>query len=65
MNNTITLPNGRVFNLETDNLTTEDYRCLSGVEVRHIRSLQNKFVLARWAEKQKEYFKEGIIVGYM
>lgn len=65
MNKTITLPNGRVFDLEKDELTTEDYRCLSGVEVRHIRELQQQFVLARCVEKQKEYLREGLLVGYM
>ena len=39
MNNTITLPNGRVFNLLEDDLTTEDYKSLSGVQVRHVRNL--------------------------
>lgn len=62
MNNTITLPNGRVFDFTKDDLTTEDYRCLSGVEVRHIRQLQDWFIKQKWAEEQKEYFK-GRIVG--
>ncbi len=65
MNKIITLPNGRVFDLEKDNLTTEDYRCLSGVEVRHIRDLQNEFVIQRCVEKQKEYLKKGLFVGFM
>ena len=65
MNKTITLPNRRVFNLETDELTTEDYRCLSGVEVRHIRNLQEQFVLQRCLKKQQEYLKKGLLVGFM
>lgn len=65
MNKIITLPNGRVFDLEKDNLTTEDYRCLSGAEVRHIRDLQNEFVIQRCVEKQKEYLKKGLLVGFM
>ena len=65
MNKIITLSNGRVFDLEKDNLTTEDYRCLSGVEIRHIRDLQTEFVIQRCVEKQKEYLKEGLLVGFM
>ena len=65
MNNTITLPNGRIFDLEKDDLTTEDYRCLSGEQVRYIRSLQQGFVLARCLEKQREYGEKGILVACM
>ncbi len=65
MNNTITLPNGRIFDLTKDDLTTEDYKCLSGVEVRHIRNLQEQFILQRCVEKQQEYLNEGLLVGYM
>lgn len=65
MNKIITLSNGRVFDLEKDDLTTEDYKCLSGVEVRHIRNLQEQFVLQRWVKKQQEYLKEGLLAGIM
>lgn len=66
MNNTITLPNGRIFDLEKDELTTEDYRYLSGVEVRHIRMLQEKIIRQRWVEKSKNLLKEkGLIIGYL
>ena len=58
-NNIIKLPNGRDFDLSKDKLTTEDYKALSGVEVRYIRSLQEKIVQAQWAEEQKKYFKNG------
>ena len=65
MNNTIKLPNGRIFDLTKDDLTTEDYRSLSGVEVRHIRKLQEEIILAECAEKSKKYLEEtGLFVGY-
>ena len=65
MNNTIKLPNGRIFDLTKDDLTTEDYRSLSGVEVRHIRKLQEEIILAECAEKFNKYLEEtGLFVGY-
>lgn len=62
MNNIITLPNGRIFDLSKDDLTTEDYKVLSGEEVRHIRQLQDLFIKQKWVEEQKECFK-GRVVG--
>lgn len=64
MNNIITLPNGKVFNFEKDELTTEDYRILSGVEVRHIRGLQEKAVAEKFYNEAQELYDEtGIIIG--
>jgi hypothetical protein len=40
VNNIIKLSNGRIFNLLEDDLTTQDYRELSGVEVRELREKQ-------------------------
>lgn len=64
MNNIITLSNGKVFNFEKDELTTKDYRILSGVEVRYIRSLQEEVVAEKfYNEAQELYDKIGIIIG--
>lgn len=64
MNNIITLPNGKVFNFEKDELTTQDYRILSGVEVRRIKGLQEKVVTEKfYNEAQELYDENGIIIG--
>lgn len=54
MNNIIKLPNGRIFNLLEDDLTTQDYRELSGVEVRELRRLQWVTHFRDFLEKQEK-----------
>lgn len=54
MNNIIKLPNGRMFNLLEDDLTTQDYRELSGVEVRELRKLIWEAHYRDFSEKQEK-----------
>lgn len=55
MNNVIKLSNGRIFNLLEDDLTTQDYRELSGVEVRELREKQQKLFNVLQAEKMTNF----------
>ena len=65
MNKIITLPNSRVFDLEKDRLTTEDYKCLTGEEVRHIWELKRAILEKIWEEDSKRIFEEtGMILHY-
>jgi len=65
MNKIITLPNGRVFDLEKDRLTTKDYKCLTGEEVRHIGELKHAILEKIWEEDSKRIFEEtGMILHY-
>ena len=53
MNDTIKLSNGKGFNLLEDNLTAQDYKELSGIEVRKIRHLQRIAFDNDFIERQK------------
>ena len=65
MNKIITLPNSRVFDLEKDRLTTEDYKYLTGEEVRHIGELKRAILEKIWEEDSKRIFEEtGMILHY-
>ena len=55
VNNIIKLSNGRIFNLLEDDLTTQDYRELSGVEVRELREKQQKLFNVLQAEKMTNF----------
>jgi len=55
MSNIIKLSNGRIFNLLEDDLTTQDYRELSGVEVRELREKQQKLFNVLQAEKMTNF----------
>jgi hypothetical protein len=66
MSNIIKLSNGRIFNLLEDDLTTQDYRELFGVEVRELREKQQKLFNVLQAEKMTMFLKEtGIPMGYL
>ena len=66
MNNIIKLSNGRIFNLLEDDLTTQDYRELSGVEVREIREKQQKLFNILQAKKREEILKRtGQLTGFL
>ena len=66
MNNIIKLSNGRIFNLLEDDLTTQDYRELSGVEVREIREKQKKLFNILQAKKREEILKRtGQLTGFL
>ena len=66
MNNIIKLSNGRIFNLLEDDLTTQDYRELSGVEVREIREKQQKLFNFLQAKKREEILKRtGQLTGFL
>lgn len=58
MNNIITLPNGRVFDLEKDELTTQDMREMTGEQVRYINKLQYDISIARGMKRAEEFFKK-------
>ena len=63
--NIIKLSNGRIYTLLEDNLTTQDYRELSGVEVREIRYMESILRCERWAKKTEEiYEKTGLLVCF-
>ena len=66
MNNIIKLSNGRIFNLLEDDLTTQDYREPSGVEVREIREKQQKLFNILQAKKREEILKRtGQLTGFL
>ena len=53
MNDTIKLSNGKTFNLLKDDLTTQDYKELSGIEVRKVRHLQRIALDNDFIKRQK------------
>ena len=66
VNNIIKLSNGRIFNLLEDDLTTQDYRELSGVEVRELREKQQKLFNILQAKKREEILKRtGQLTGFL
>lgn len=54
MSNIVILSNERIFNLEKDDFIPEDYKTLSGIEVRHVRNLQHNYIISRDFEKLNE-----------
>ena len=66
MNNIIKHSNGRIFNLLEDDLTTQDYRELSELEVREIREKQQKLFNILQAKKREEILKRtGQLTGFL
>ena len=64
MRTTIKLSNGKVFNLSDDGFTSQDYRELSGTEIRYVRGQQEELILEKsYNEFLKIYEKTGILIG--
>lgn len=65
METTIKLSNGRDFNLLKDDFTSQDYRELSGVEIRYVRGLQEEAVMENsYDELTKSFGETGYLIGY-
>lgn len=66
METTIRLSNGRVFNLLEDDFTSQDYRELSGVEIRYVRGLQEVLIAEKsYDEFIKIYEETGLLIGIL
>ena len=66
METTIRLSNGRVFNLLEDDFTSQDYRKLSGVEIRYVRGLQEVLIAEKsYDEFIKIYEETGLLIGIL
>ena len=50
METTIKLSNGKIFNLLENNFTSQDYKELSSVEIKKVRSLQEELVMEKIIE---------------
>jgi hypothetical protein len=53
MNKTIKLSNGKILDLTKDDLTIQDIRESSGVEVRCVRKLQEEILIEKIVKNQK------------
>ena len=61
----IEISSGRTLNLLKDDLTTQDMRKMSGVEVRMIRKLQEEIAIAKGCERAEKIYKEtGLLVAF-
>ena len=61
----IDISSGRTLNLLKDDLTTQDMRAMSGVEVRMIRRLQEEIRMAKGVERSIKIYEEtGLLVAF-
>ena len=61
----IKLSSGRLLNLLEDDLTTEDIRCMSGEEVRKIRSLQEEIAIEKGLEECRKKIGENQFISFL
>ncbi len=65
METTIKLSNGKIFNLLEDNFTSQDYRELSGAEIRNVRGLQEELMMEKSYDEAIKFYEEtGILLGF-